>query len=217
MKFRAVVFDLDGTLVDTIEDLAEAMNSVLEQCSLPVHEVEAYKYFVGNGMDNLVRRALPEKQRGDEAFVTGSLSSMREEYARRWKDKSRPYEGIEELLDGLVGRGIKMAVLSNKPDELAKVMVAELLTRWHFEAVAGESPLMPRKPDPAGALQIARRLGLPPAEFLYVGDSATDMLTANGAGMYAVGALWGFRKADELLAAGAKVLVAKPEEILSLM
>ena len=217
MKFKAVLFDLDGTLLDTIEDLADSMNSVLKSNELPVHGLEAYKYFVGDGMKNLVRRALPESLRNEERTVDKCLELMRKEYEKNWKEKTKPYPGIPALLSALTERGLKIAILSNKPDDLAKRMTSELLGAWRFEAVAGERPPVPRKPDPRAAIEIAEQLGIPVHEFGYLGDTSTDMLTANSAGMYAVGALWGFRKADELLAGGAKALIEKPLDLLELI
>lgn len=217
MKFKAVLFDLDGTLLDTIEDLADSMNSVLRRNAFPVHGLEAYKYFVGAGMENLVRRAIPRSLREDETIVTGCLQSMLEEYARGWKVKTRPYEAIPELLDALVDRGVKMAILSNKTNDLTQRMVEELLGSWRFEAVWGERSSVARKPDPTAAVQIAEQIGIPAHDFVYLGDTSIDMQTATSAGMYAVGALWGFRQADELLAAGAKALIGKPLDLLELI
>jgi phosphoglycolate phosphatase len=217
MGFNAVLFDLDGTLLDTIGDLADSMNSVLSNLGFPSHDEEAYKYFVGEGMENLVRRALPENDRDDPAMVAGCLGLMREDYGHRWKTKTKPYESIPELLDSLAARRKEMAILSNKPDEITRLMVADLLSRWKFAAVLGERPSVPRKPDPMAAVKIARRLHIPPVEFLYLGDTSIDMQTAAAAGMYGVGVLWGFRKADELIAGGAKTLLQKPMDLLNLL
>jgi phosphoglycolate phosphatase len=217
MKFRAVLFDLDGTLLDSLEDLADSMNSVLESHSFPCHGLEKYKYFVGEGMENLVRRAMPESAGKDEKMVALCLGAMREEYAKRWIDKTRPYDGVPELLSSLASHGLKLAILSNKPDDFAKKATAKLLAPWRFEAVVGERPPTPRKPDPAGALRIVEQLAIPAHQFLYVGDTSIDMKTGNAAGMFAVGVLWGFRGADELFAAGARVLIEKPLELLELL
>ena len=217
MSFRAVLFDLDGTLVDTIGDLADSMNSVLARLGFPTHGEQAYKYFIGEGMENLVRRALPEAARGEPATVARCLGSMREEYGCRWKMRSKPYEGIPELLEILAERRIEMAVLSNKPDDFTKLMVTELLPGHTFTIVLGERPSIPRKPDPAAAVEIATRLRIPPAEFLYLGDTSIDMITACVAGMFAVGALWGFREADELMAHGARELLSSPIQLLELL
>ena len=217
MKYKAVLFDLDGTLLNTLEDLADSTNCVLQRLGFPVHASHAYKYFVGDGMMNLVRRALPEGSGNDEELAAKCLAAVKEEYARRWRDKTRPYPGVPEMLDALKQRGIKLVVLSNKPDEFTKLTVETLLSRWTFDAVLGERPSVARKPDPAGAFEIARMIGVPPGEFLYLGDTATDMCTAVSAGMYPVGALWGFRTAEELTANGAKTLIREPAELLHLL
>ena len=216
MTYRAVLFDLDGTLLDTVEDIADSANAALRQLGFPEHPVEPYKYYVGDGVENLVRRALPEDRR-DPATMAECAALVRTEYGRRWADKTRPYDGIPDLLDALAARRVPLAVLSNKPDEFTKLCVWRLLPRWRFDAVIGASPALPRKPDPAGALQIAGQLRLPPAAILYLGDTNTDMQTAVAASMYPVGALWGFRTADELVASGAQVLIEKPLDLLGIL
>ncbi len=216
MKYKAVLFDLDGTLLDTIQDIAESMNSVLRCCNFPTHPVETYKTFVGDGIEALARRVLPEGRR-DEETVSGCVSAMRKEYWARWQDNTRPYEGVPELLDALVARGIKLAVLSNKPDDITKIMVAGVLSGWPFEPVLGAKPSVPKKPDPAGALEIARQLSVPPEKFLYLGDTGTDMKTAKAAGMYPVGVDWGFRTAAELVSNGAKIVIKNPLELLEII
>jgi phosphoglycolate phosphatase len=216
MKFKAVVFDLDGTLLDTLDDLADSMNSVLAGQNYPTHDVEAYKYFVGNGMRNLVERTFPEDKR-DNANIDRGLAAMRAEYANRWNNKTKPYAGIAELLDALVGNGLKVAVLSNKADDFTKLMVHNLLPDWNFELVFGERKGIPKKPDPSGAMEIARTLGVQPRECLYLGDTGVDMKTAVSAGMYPVGVLWGFRKAEELVENGARVLIDKPIRLIDLL
>ncbi|MHB8763835.1 MAG: HAD family hydrolase [Deferrisomatales bacterium] len=216
MTRTAVIFDLDGTLVDSLEDLADSMNAVLTRAGLPGHPLAAYRYFVGEGIEALVLRALPADRR-DEAAHAGFVAAMREEYGRRYLDKTRPYPGVPELLDGLTARGVPLAVLSNKPHGPTVEMVAKLLGRWPFRAVAGARPGVPKKPDPTAAVAIAAELGVAPGSVVYVGDTATDMRTAGAAGMFGVGVLWGFRTADELREAGARALVGKPGEILGLL
>ncbi|MFA6133809.1 MAG: HAD family hydrolase [Phycisphaerae bacterium] len=214
--FKAVIFDLDGTLLDTLEDLADSMNSVLAGMGFPPHPIDAYKYFVGDGIVLLVERALPEGHR-DEATVAATVQAQRREYGKRWADKSRPYEGVPQLLDKLTERGIPVAILSNKPHDFTGIVVARLLPQWQFAAVIGEGEGTPKKPAATGALRISAQLSLSPEECLYVGDTNTDMQTAAAAGMYAAGALWGFRTAPELLAAGAKTLLAHPLDLLGLL
>ncbi len=215
MKYRALLSDLDGTLLNTLEDLADAVNAALARLALPQHEVETYKYFVGDGRRALALQALPEDRRG-EATLDALIAHIGEEYEKRYMDHSHPYEGIPELLDTLTARGVRMAILSNKPHDYTQAMVSALLPDWSFEFVLGESPSTPRKPDPAGALHILKGMGIQPAECLYLGDSGVDMQTATAAGLYAVGVLWGFRTADELLSNGAKLLVEKPADIIPL-
>jgi phosphoglycolate phosphatase len=216
MPYRAVLFDLDGTLLDTLRDVADSTNYVLAKSGLPQNELEAYRYLVGGGRRVLASRALPEDHR-DGQTVDKIASQIEEAYSQRWAEHTVPYPGIPELLDALTERGIRMAILSNKPQQPSEVMVSRLLPRWHFDAVEGERPGVPLKPDPSGALEIARRMKLKPDEFLYLGDSATDMRTAVAANMYPVGALWGFRTAEELLEGGAKTLIQHPTDLLPLL
>ncbi len=214
--FQAVLFDADGTLLDSLQDLADSMNATLGRFGFPVHETEKYKYFVGDGMENLVRRTLPDSAALDPSTISKCVETMRDIYAGNWNKKTRPYAGIPELLDGLTDRGIMMTVLSNKPHDFTEKVIGELLPSWNFQIVMGERPAVPRKPDPTSAIEIARRLAIQPENFVYLGDTATDMKTANSAGMYAVGALWGFRTSEELLANGAKKLIHNPTDLLDL-
>jgi phosphoglycolate phosphatase len=211
-----VLFDLDGTLVDSLADLADSMNRVLTRHGLPSHPVQAYRYFVGEGIVKLVQRALPVEARQPD-LIEECVREMREEYALHWADTTKPYPGIAELLDALTARQIEMAILSNKPDELTREVVRTLLPKWHFAVVAGARETIPRKPDPAGALRIADLLHRNPADFLYLGDTNTDMQTARGAGMFAIGALWGFRTAEELKKNGAQTLLSVPIELCRLL
>jgi phosphoglycolate phosphatase len=217
VKRRAVLFDLDGTLLDTIEDLADSMNCVLGRFGFGLHDIETYKYFVGAGVEELVRKALPNDGRITGSVYEACLALMREEYGRRWKDKTRPYDGIADLLDELAQRKVKLAILSNKPHDATLRVVSELLPSWSFDAVLGARPSIPKKPDPLSALEIAEAIQIQPGEFLYLGDTDIDMKTANAAGMYAVGASWGFRRADELIAGGAKTVIEKPVELIELL
>jgi phosphoglycolate phosphatase len=213
LKHRAVLFDLDGTLLNTLQDVADAVNKGLSSLSFPQHTTEAYKTIIGEGRDVLVRRALPVDHRDDETALK-LLNMVNAEYQIHWSDNTRPYPGIPELLDALAAKHIKIAVLSNKADDLTNLCVTKLLSQWRFTLVAGAKPSVPNKPDPTAALQIAKQLDISPAEFLYLGDSDIDMKTANRAGMYAIGAGWGFRSEQELLGAGAKVVIKHPSELL---
>ena len=216
MKFKAVLFDLDGTLLNTLDDLADSMNASLKRFGFPPHPVDNYRYLIGDGLVNLVSRALPEHDR-EVATINKIAATQREEYGRNWANKTRPYEGIPELLDALQELRITTCILSNKPNDFTHVIVQKFLSKWKFAAVRGQNKDTPIKPDPSGAVQIALELGLSTTEFLYVGDSNTDMETANAAGMFPVGVLWGFRSKDELINAGAKALIERPTDLLSLV
>jgi phosphoglycolate phosphatase len=212
MKYKAILFDLDGTLLDTIDDLGDSMNTVLEKLNYPLHTIEAYKYFVGNGLEALVKRALPENA-GKEAFKN-AYQLMRNEYGNNWANKTKPYDGITELLEGLSSLGIKKTILTNKPDDTAQKVIEKFLSKYNFEVVFGARPDVPKKPNPEAALEIAEKIGIDCSEFLYLGDTKVDMQTATSAGMYPIGVLWGFRKAEELIESGAKILITHPLNLL---
>lgn len=216
MRYQAVLFDLDGTLLDTLEDLASAANQVLADRNLPCHPVAAYRTFVGDGLQTLMERILPDDQR-DAAVVKEAMAAFEEAYAGQWHVRSAPYPGVASLLDRLTMQGMRLSILSNKPDAFTRLCVQQLLPNWHFHPLLGQRPGVPKKPDPAAALDIARLLDLPPSAVLYVGDSGVDMRTARFAGMDAVGVLWGFRGADELRQHGAHHLIARPEDLLPIV
>ncbi|MEJ2052378.1 MAG: HAD family hydrolase [Calditrichaceae bacterium] len=213
--FKGVIFDLDGTLVNSLEDIADSMNTVLQKFNFPVHDVQTYKQFVGHGIRNLIIKALPEAER-NEASIEKCQNLMLDTYRTNCLNKTRPYDGITELLDILTSRNLKLAVFSNKTDEFTKKVVQALLPKWRFEAVIGLSNEAHKKPNPSIALQISRMFDLNPDEIIYAGDSAVDMQTANNAGMYAVGVLWGFREKEELLSSGARYLLDHPLDLLKI-
>ena len=216
MKYKAVIFDLDGTLLDTIEDLSDSMNVSLEKMGFPGHTTESYKMFVGDGVRMLAQRALPQDACSSEN-IDLCLRFMDKEYNMRLFEKTRPYEGIENLLDGLCSKNVKIAVLSNKLNQFTGTIIAKLLPNWKFEVVFGERPGIPKKPDPSGAIEIAEIMGISPENILYLGDTSIDMKTANSAGMHSVGATWGFRSREELLSSGAKAIIDAPLELLDLL
>ncbi|MFH1023710.1 MAG: HAD family hydrolase [Planctomycetota bacterium] len=209
---RAVLFDLDGTLLDTAEDIADATNAALAARGFPGHPLPAYRQFVGDGARTLLERALPPGRR-DDATIAACLAGYLAEYERVWNRKTRVYDGIPELLATLAARGIPAAVVSNKPRAFVEKCVAGYLGDFRFAVLLGQDGSLPKKPDPAGALAAARRMGFPPSDILYLGDTATDMATAIAAGMFPVGALWGFRP-EELGAAGARALAKHPRDVL---
>ncbi len=216
MTFTAALFDLDGTLLDSLDDLADSMNEALVSLGHAPHAVSAYRYFVGDGVEALAERALPAAA-ADPPHVRECVARMRAVYETRWKAKSRPYPEIPALLDELAARGLTLSVLSNKPDDFTQKIVRELFGAWRWSVVRGARPGVPKKPDPAGAIAVARELGVAPEAVLYFGDTNTDMNTARAAGMFAVGCTWGFRPASELREAGATVLVDSPLDCLRLL
>ena len=213
MAYRAVIFDLDGTLLDTLEDIGDAANRVLAGRGFPTHPVDSYRDFIGDGAGRLIMRALPPDHRQPET-LQGCLKDFGAAYARNWNVKSRPYPGIPELLSALLDRGVLCAVLSNKPEVFTVQCVSELLSAWTFPVVMGAVPERPHKPDPQGAREAARRLEVDPSQVLYVGDTVTDMQTALAAGMLPLGVSWGFRPAAELTAHGARAILEKPLDLL---
>ena len=212
--FEAVLFDLDGTLIDSLADLAAAVNQALEKAGFAPHPVDAYRLMVGDGAPVLVQRALPPSARDPQA-IHRLCDAFETYYADHYTDHSRPYEGIVELLDALADKGLATAVLSNKPHAATLRCVSTLLPGHRFAAVLGAREGVARKPDPAGALEAAALLGIAPERFVYLGDSGLDMQTATAAGMLAVGALWGFRGEAELRDAGAHLLVRHPLALLA--
>jgi len=213
VKLRGVIFDLDGTLLDTLEDIATALNRVLEERGVPTHPLESYRHFVGEGARRLVEKALPGQGRGG-AEVDEVLAAFSLRYHRDLIVSTRLYPGVATLLDRLESEGIGAAIVSNKPDALTQRLVSELLHKWSFAFVTGAIDGIAPKPDPTQTLGAARALGLTPATCAFVGDSDLDMETAHAAGMVPFGAPWGFRGAPELEKAGAEVILPHPLGLL---
>ncbi len=215
MSFDAVLFDLDGTLLDTYEDIADSTNAVLAEIGQVTIPAELIKQYIGDGVEVLFQRALGSHD--DPELPVRCAAMFRNEYSERWACKTRPFEGVAELIATLVRRGTRIGVISNKPDLFTHVCVARFLPAIPSDVVLGAQPEIPRKPDPTGALLVAERLQAHPTKILYLGDSATDMQTAVATGMYPVGATWGYRSVEELLANGATALLAKPLDLLNLL
>jgi phosphoglycolate phosphatase len=216
MKPNAIIFDLDGTLLDTLADIGDSVNQMLAEFGLPGHTPDDYRRFIGNGIKRLVMRALPEAQRSPE-MIASSVRRAREIYWENWNVKTRPYDGIAELLEGLKHRQVPLAVLSNKPHDFTVRYVDAYFGHEAFQVVMGHGDRFPVKPDPASALEIARLMDVPPSAFFFVGDSAADVKAAAAAGMHSVGAGWGFRGPKELQENGCRTLVEHPLEILPLV
>lgn len=212
---KAVLFDLDGTLVDSIEDLADSTDKALKSLGFSGHTLAEYKYFVGDGIPKLIERALPENRR-DEKTVGTCLELFMADYRVHYHDKTRAYKGVSEMLTYLKQNGLKLAVISNKAQEMAEKVVANLFGDI-FDCVAGKREGYKTKPDPALTLLVIHSLGVTPAECILAGDSGMDMAAAVNAGALPVGVLWGFRTAEELQKNGAEYLFSTPAEITELV
>ena len=212
---KAVIFDLDGTLADTIASITYCGNLALSRFGLPSFGEEDYKHFVGDGAAMLIRRALLAA--GDERLehVDEVYETYLEIFAKDCMYQVKPYEGICALLEELKRLSVRIAVLSNKPDADSRRVVDELFGKGYFDFVQGQREDIPRKPDPAGVYRIMEAFVLPAGDFLYVGDSGVDMKTGRAAGIFTVGVLWGFRDREELVENGADAVISKPLELLS--
>lgn len=215
MKFKGVIFDLDGTLVNSLEDIADAMNAVLQDLNFPTHSYDDYQYFIGSGLRNLVGKSLPETH-NDENQIENCLNLMVAIYQNACTNQTKPYNGIVELLDYLISKNMKLSVFSNKSDELTKKIVADLFPNY-FETAVGLSIESLKKPNPFEALEICKSLGFKPEEMIFVGDSGIDMQTATNANMHAIGVLWGYRPEKELIANGAKQIINHPLDLISIL
>ncbi|WP_282121882.1 HAD family hydrolase [Algibacter mikhailovii] len=215
MTYKAVIFDLDGTLVNSIEDIADAMNTVLQAYNFPTHDYDTYKTFVGSGVKSLVIKSLPEGERQDNQ-VKNCHTAMMNIYKNQCTNKTKPYDGIVELLDALKSTDLKMSILSNKADALTKKVVSTLFSDY-FNPVLGLKIEAHKKPNPIVALEICATLGLDPEQVIYVGDTGIDIKTAKNANMLAVGVSWGFRNTEELIENGANHILEKPLDLMAIL
>jgi phosphoglycolate phosphatase len=215
-KYKGVIFDLDGTLVDTLEDIAAAMNRALKKHGFPELPVEDYREKVGWGIRRLAFLSLPEAARTQETADMLAADSAGF-YAEAPLVNSRPYPGILELINVLLARKIKTVVLTNKPDLVAQKVIAGLFPQAAFSIVRGESAERARKPDPACVWELLVELDLIPASVIFAGDSEIDMETALASGCYALGVGWGYRSRQVIMKAGAKRIIERPQELLELL
>lgn len=215
-RYDAVIFDLDGTLLDTLEDLTTAVNHALRESSYPERTMDEVRQFVGNGVGLLMRRALPAVADGDEEAYQEALQAFKSYYARHNNNVTAPYEGIVDMLRGLSAAGIKLAVVSNKNDPNVQALTQAYFGPW-ISAAAGEQEGVRRKPYPDTVQRVMTLFNCPPERALYVGDSDVDVETARNAGVDCAAVLWGFRSEESLRQAGAKVLVRTPAELAALV
>ena len=212
---RAILFDLDGTLADTIQDLGNAVNTVLGSHNYPEYPIEAYKKMVGNGFPKLFDRALPTSIPRDSEEFSEIVEEAKALYHRKSLVCTKPFPGIVSMLDSLKKNGIHCAVLSNKPHEMTQSIVKNLFPGYPFIAIQGDIPGLPQKPDPTKALSIVASSSIPSQFWAFVGDSGVDMQTGLASKMVSIGVLWGYRDAEELRASGASSLIELPEHLLS--
>ena len=214
MKYKAVIFDLDGTLLDTLEDLRSSVNHALRTFGLPERSLEEIRTFVGNGVRNLMLKAVPGG--ADEPRFEEIFAEFKSYYAVHWREATCPYAGVVELVEGLHCKGLKLAVVSNKSDAEVKNLCAEFFG-GNILIARGEVPGVPRKPAPDSVLLTLEALGVSREKALYIGDSEVDVRTARNAAVDCVAVTWGFRSRGELEAEGATVFIDKPSELLSLL
>jgi phosphoglycolate phosphatase len=213
---KLVIFDLDGTLLNTLQDLADCTNYILRKKNYPKHPLDSFRYFVGNGIRKLIERAIPESERIPEKIdeITADFMAY---YHLHNAEKTAPYKGIIPMLTELNRRNILIAVASNKAHEIMTPLMEHYFPGINFAAILGNRQGVPTKPDPAIVKEILQITGISEKETLYAGDTSVDMNTATAAGLAKIGVLWGFRTKEELVAAGADYLVEKPEEILKII
>lgn len=212
---RAVIFDLDGTLLDTLSDIASATNQALKEMGLPTHPEEKFREFVGSGAAVLMQRATPPGT--NETQLATLLAGFEHHYRQQGHATTRPYSGIESMLDSLVSQQCGLAVLSNKPHHFTQQCMAQHFATRPFLSILGQRDTVPKKPDPSGLFEILQTHDWHTDACLYVGDTNIDMQTGRAAGVYTVGVSWGFRSVDELQQAAADVIVHQPSEIAELV
>lgn len=212
---KTLIFDLDGTLIDSLNDIAVSMNTVLNSLALKSYKISDYKNFVGGGVDYLVKNVLQDEY--SKTFSSEVTKEFKKVYEQALHSSTKPYEGIVSLLDELVKQDCNIAVLSNKPHEFTKAYVNKLFSKYNLKQVHGQKSTIPKKPDPTAAINIAKSFQVPCCEVYFIGDTKTDMSTAKNANMIAIGVLWGFRPKEELLKYGADYLVSHPMEILDII
>ena len=212
---KGIIFDLDGTLLNSLVDIADAVNFVLKKNQFPIHDFKAYKQFIGNGLEVLSRKSLPQNI-SDEEFAN-YFYEIKESYQLRQNTRTAPYDGIVELLEELNKQSVKISILSNKPHEFVEPTVKRYFSKIKFEILLGSRSDVPRKPNPQAVFEILKELELEKEDCYFVGDTATDINTGNNSGLDTIGVLWGFRGPDELKGAGATYIIDSPSKVLDLL
>jgi len=214
MKFKAFIFDLDGTLTDSLQDLAESINWALQQQGFSTHSLEEIRKKVGYGILKLVEDTLPINKQNNQRVLATTLELMAQAYAKNWKNNTCLYPDISELLDTLMIKKIPIAIVSNKPDNFLQKITAFLLSKWDFTIIIGSRANYPLKPNPLSTIEIINKINLPAEDIAFIGDSDTDIKTALAAGIQPIAVLWGLRTRQELQNAGANIFLKNPLELL---
>ena len=213
MKYKAAIFDMDGTLIDSLEDLADSVNDTMIHYNFPTHTLKEYRYFVGNGARKLIERSVPKDKSNDTDFISEVLNYYNSCYEKRLTNKTKPYDGIMELLQKLKSQNIPLGICTNKQQFAAEEIATKLFPPNTFMSVIGDQKGLPRKPNPAKVLKIAEEFNVEPGYVAYFGDTSVDMETAHNAGFLSIGVTWGFRPASELIESGAQILINHPDEL----
>lgn len=216
MKYKLIIFDLDGTLINSIEGLAYSMNNVLKMLKLPTHSIEEYKKYVGSGIKKLVSNALPEDYRSDK-YISSCNELMIADYLSNWERNIYVYEGINKLLDELKAQKICIAINTNKIQSIAEIIVKKTFKKHEFISISGLNTSVSKKPDPTGANKIVEIADVLPSETIFLGDSEIDIMTAKNAGMYSVSALWGFRTKEDLTPYKPDAFIEQPLQLLEIL
>ncbi len=213
---KLLIFDLDGTLLNTLEDLADAANHVLEEHGFPTHPVDAYRYFVGNGMPTLITRILPEGYKTGSIYET-CFHEFLDYYTLHMHDKTSVYEGLTETLEIIQSKGIKLAVATNKIHSAIAPLMSDYFPSIQWASLIGQRKDIPVKPHPQIVYDILEETHCDKEETLYLGDTSVDMVTAHRAGLKAIGVLWGYRPRTELQESGADYIISHPSELLRII
>ena len=213
MKYQAAIFDMDGTLIDSLEDLTDSVNEAMAHYGFPSHTLEECRYFVGNGARKLIERSIPKDKADNSDFVSEVLEYYNGCYKRHLTNKTHPYNGIIDMLKRLQEKNISLGVCTNKQQFAADEIISAMFPVDMFGAVIGDQKGLPRKPDPAKVLKIADQFNVKPERVAYFGDTSVDMETAHNAGFLSIGVTWGFRPKSELIESGAEIIINHPSEL----